>query len=118
MKGETWTFGATVPANTTATFLLPAEGGTFTVNGKEESALKNCDGIVCLGRENGAVRLEASCGVFRFVRRAQLASSRTDGGKRNCRGGADDDSFGEFARKISTGGGFVAGARLGATYAL
>lgn len=70
LKGKTWTFGTTVPANTTATFLLPAEGGTFTVNGKEESALKNCDGIVCLGRENGAVRLEASCGVFRFVRRA------------------------------------------------
>lgn len=62
--------GATVPANTTATFLLPAEGGTFTVNGKEESALNNCDGIVCLGRENGAVRFESSCGVFRFVRRA------------------------------------------------
>lgn len=70
LKGGTWTYSATVPANTTATFLLPAEGGTFTVNGKEESTLNNCDGIVCLGRENGAVRFESSCGTFRFVRRA------------------------------------------------
>ena len=43
---------------------------------------------------------------------------RTAKDEQDCRGGADDDSFGEFACKTSTGGGFVAGAWLGATYAL
>lgn len=43
---------------------------------------------------------------------------RTAKDKQDCRGGAGVDLFGEFARKISTGGGFVAGDRLGATYAL
>ena len=43
---------------------------------------------------------------------------RTAKDKQDCRGGADVDSFGEVACKISTGGSFVAGDRLGATYAL
>lgn len=67
---ENWNYIVTVPANTTATFVLPvAEGRTFTVNGKTlESLSLDTDGIKYLGVIDGNARFETVAGTFNFKR--------------------------------------------------
>ncbi len=60
-----WTYKATVPANTTATVKLPA--ANITVNSKALSALTlETDGIVYTGTVDGLVTFSAVAGSFTF----------------------------------------------------
>ncbi|MCI8497407.1 MAG: family 78 glycoside hydrolase catalytic domain [Clostridiales bacterium] len=69
IDGDTWTYDAVIPANTTATIKLPVEKiDTLTVGGKAPEALTlEADGIVFGGYENGIALFEAVAGSFSFA---------------------------------------------------
>jgi len=69
LDGDTWTYSATTPANTTATVKIPiAEGKAVTVNGKTLSALTlETDGIIHTGTANGIAQFKAVSGSFTFT---------------------------------------------------
>ena len=69
IDGDTWTYDAVIPANTTATVKLPIENiDTLTVNGKALDALTlEADGIVYNGYENGIALFDAVAGSFSFA---------------------------------------------------
>lgn len=68
VSGTTWTYKATIPANTTATVKLPIGSKSLTVNGKALSVLTlETDGIVYTGTDNGIAAFDAVAGSFTFV---------------------------------------------------
>ena len=67
--GKTWTYSATVPANTTATINVPVEDMTkLTVNGKPSGDLNLAtDGLEYVKYEDGIATFNAVAGSFTFV---------------------------------------------------
>ncbi|PWM98771.1 MAG: hypothetical protein DBX37_06040, partial [Massilioclostridium sp.] len=67
-EGNTWSYEAVVPANTTATIYLPVEDGKpFTVNGKTpEDVTVETDGLAYKGMEDGKAVFEAVAGSYSF----------------------------------------------------
>ena len=73
VSGESWTYKATIPANTTAKVELPVGSLVLKVNGKAVSALTlETDGIVYTGTDNGIARFEAVAGSFTFEAAEQV----------------------------------------------
>ena len=67
---DSWNYKVTVPANTTAIFVIPVlEGEMLMVNGKSAESLSlQIDGVNFLGMINGKAKLEAVAGTFHFKR--------------------------------------------------
>lgn len=67
---DSWNYKVTVPANTTAIFVIPVlEKEMLMVNGKSAESLSlQIDGVNFLGMINGKAKLEAVAGTFHFKR--------------------------------------------------
>ena len=80
INGGSWTYKATIPANTTATVKLPNQGKRLTVNGKDLTVLSlESDGIVYTGTVDGEATFNAVAGSFTFE--ASNAETQVDWSK-------------------------------------